>query len=252
MNLPELASEIVVHESPDEFVHALNCAHIWFCDLDAPPRPRAMRSIPLSPGERARASRLKNPLMRARFLARCDFVRRVLGRVTGCDPADLQFIASPHGKPHLACSRGTSWAGEPPFDFNLSHSENVLALAVAFGRDVGLDVEVVQLDAGMFDVARTQFPGSELDEILRSPPDEAMVDFYRFWTRREALAKADGRGIAAWPLPEIPADARDNVSSFEVIFGGKQVVGTLVLRAMDHVIATKRGGHDPEAGLKHG
>jgi len=38
MNQPELASEIVVHESPDESVHDLNCAHIWFCDLDAPPR----------------------------------------------------------------------------------------------------------------------------------------------------------------------------------------------------------------------
>jgi len=188
-----------------------------------------MRAVQLSAGEHTRAARLKDPLLRGRFLARCDFLRRVLGHVTARDPSALEFVAGPCGKPQLAGAYGTRATGDFRLDFNLSHSENVLGLAVAFGRNVGLDVEVVQPDAGVLDVARTQFPRAEHNVILRSPPDEAMIDFYRFWTRREALAKADGRGIAAWPLTEILADERDSMSSFELIFGGKQVVGTLVM-----------------------
>jgi len=115
-------------------------------------------------------------------------------------------------------------------------------------RDVGLDVEVVQPDVGMFDVARTQFPGAELDVLLGSPPDQAMVEFYRFWTRREALAKADGRGLADWPWVESPADLRNELFPFELIFGGKHVVGTLVLGASNDLIIANQAGNEPEGG----
>src|SRR5206468_2895027 len=111
----------------------------------------------LSASELARAERLKSRLARRRFVARCAFVRHVLGDLAGVPPAALEFRDGPHGKPRLAFPGDANGERVAALDFNLSHSENVLALAVAFGGEVGIDVEVVQPGVDVLAVAEAHF-----------------------------------------------------------------------------------------------
>jgi 4'-phosphopantetheinyl transferase len=75
--------------------------------------------------------------------------------------------------------------------FNISHSGNrVVCLLGAEGR-VGIDIEAITpISFGDF---QTQFTPKEWIAIQDSP--DPITAFYRFWTAKESLIKADGRGL---------------------------------------------------------
>jgi 4'-phosphopantetheinyl transferase len=82
--------------------------------------------------------------------------------------------------------------------FNISHSGNrVVCLLSTQGR-VGIDIEAITPIA--FDDFQTQFTPAEWEAIRHSPSPTAA--FYRFWTAKESLIKADGRGLEI-PLLEL-------------------------------------------------
>jgi len=56
-------------------------------------------------------------------------------------PEVLEFRVGARGKPELVLPGRAADDPVAALKFNLSHSENILALAVAFHRDVGVDVE---------------------------------------------------------------------------------------------------------------
>ena len=74
----------------------------------------------LSPEERARAARFRTAALRADYAFAHDFLRRVLERYLGCEPAAVEMAVDARGKPHLAC--GELW-------FSLSHSGAAAAVA---------------------------------------------------------------------------------------------------------------------------
>ena len=89
------------------------------------------------------------------------------------------------------------WLPEAP-DFNISHSGNRVVCVLNTSGRVGIDLEVIKpLD---FQDFQTQFTPREWAAI-RSAPDPA-AGFFRFWTAKESLIKADGRGLNI-PLQEI-------------------------------------------------
>lgn len=100
-------------------------------------------------------------------------------------------------------------------EFNISHSENVAAVIISDEGRVGIDVQRVidRVSAGL--KAKVEKEKTDLDfshaeepiclkcshgklvgaEMLPISEKENMT-FFRKWTRREALAKADGRGLS--------------------------------------------------------
>lgn len=75
--------------------------------------------------------------------------------------------------------------------FNISHSGNrVVCLLSTQGR-VGIDIEATTPIS--FDDFQTQFTPKEW-AVIRNSPDP-IAAFYRFWTAKESLIKADGRGL---------------------------------------------------------
>ena len=210
--------------SPSEILGDFDRAHIWFCDLDAGRRLGLVASG-LSASERARARRLRDDLGRRRFVARCAFVRRVLGNLLGAPPAALEFCEGAHGKPQLAFPGGAG--PHVALDFNLSHAENVLVLAVAFGRAVGVDIEVVRPSMAHTGVAVEHFTREELAWLRSLPANETSLAFYRLWTRYESLAKASGRGMAA--RPGAAPDSGWALHSFGLTLGETEIVGALAL-----------------------
>lgn len=221
----------VVHGSTREPVEDFERAHVWFCDLDAVRQLDFSERSVLSTSELARAERIKNPLHHQRFVARCKFVRYVLGHLVRVVPEALEFREGARGKPELVLPGRAEDDRLAALEFNLSHSENILALAVAFSRDVGVDVEVVNFGVDVLGVAEANFAAEELNWLRALPPRQCVFTFYRLWTRKEAMAKATGQGIAG-PPAEKPAGAPlMQLHSFQFKFGQQEIVGALAFEA---------------------
>lgn len=87
--------------------------------------------------------------------------------------------------------------GRPYFphqhDFNISHSGRYVVCAVVSSGRVGIDIEqVVPVELEDF---TEEFTAEELLRISRDP--SPLDAFFRLWTLKEAVLKADGRGLNA-------------------------------------------------------
>lgn len=133
---------------------------------------------------RERISKFKQRRDRAARMAAYALLSKALLAVTGKQAALEPFIYSSTGRPSLRAF--------PSIDFNLSHSGDYALCGVLGGGRIGVDIERVEsidLEEG-----RAAFSAVAWQRIIESPqPREA---FYRAWTRMEAVAKAEGFGIA--------------------------------------------------------
>jgi 4'-phosphopantetheinyl transferase len=101
-----------------------------------------------------------------------------------------RFINGPHGRPEIA---------EPERHrkprFNLSHTRGLSACVVTSRIACGIDVEVRQ-NLQSKDLAEHVLTPYELAQIAAVPLPERSDRFLRFWTLKEAYAKARGLGFA--------------------------------------------------------
>lgn len=86
-----------------------------------------------------------------------------------------------YGRPYLA-----------DLDFNISHSGNYAVCAISTHGQVGIDLEMIRpIDLRHF---KSQFSSIEWQDIINA--DDAISKFYLYWTLKEAVIKADGRGLS--------------------------------------------------------
>jgi len=150
----------------------------------------------LSDDERARASRFRFARDRDRFVGARGLLREILGLYLNASPGRLSFGYGAHGKPFLAGEHST-------LRFNVSHSFDAMLLAIAHMREVGVDVEGVRNNGvGMEEIAETVLSEPEKQALARFDGEDKRTNFLRFWTRKEAYIKADGRGVSL-PLERI-------------------------------------------------
>lgn len=163
-------------------------ATVWRLPLlDAP--DDAYLAPLLEPAERQRAEQYRNAAARRRFLICRAALRLLLAERLRTKPAALRLIADGHGKPHLA--------GQPPgVSFNLSHTDGLALIALADGRPLGVDVEVFRPARSLDAIARRCFAPTEFARWQAMPQERRMAAFFTLWTRKEAFAKAVGKGIA--------------------------------------------------------
>ena len=108
--------------------------------------------------------------------------------VSGMDPARVRYETGDHGKPRLL-------PGLPPLEFNLSHSEGLALIAATRDRSVGVDIERIRdmPDAGHRpDVL---FVGGKRGPSISCHWPTGGCVLY-CWTRKEAVIKASGEGLA--------------------------------------------------------
>lgn len=167
-------------------------AHVWRVPLknDALPLP------PPTPGELARASRFRFDAQKREYLRSHAALRAILGRLTN---ARLDFAVAEAGKPFLP--------NVPSLKFNLSHSRGMALIGAALDVEIGVDVEAIRPLSDYTAMAERFFPPSEAADIAGER------DFFRRWTRIEAVVKARGVGIfgmgseqmGEWTIEEIDA-----------------------------------------------
>jgi 4'-phosphopantetheinyl transferase len=152
----------------------------------------------LDAGERARWSRFRRDADRARFLAAHALARRVLAVHAGMPAAELGFAtlcrrcgATDHGKPRLVAAGG--------IEFSLSHSGERVVLALARGVVLGVDVERLKPERDAAALTAAVLSAAEQRVVAALPPARRALALLRYWTRKEALLKATGDGLAIEP-----------------------------------------------------
>jgi hypothetical protein len=116
----------------------------------------------LSDDERARAQRFVFDRDRSRFTVARGVLRNILGRYLQRPPSSIRFGYGPHGKPHLEAPPNQLL---PTLRFNVSHSADLVLIAVAHDREVGVDVEQIRTDFALDELARRFFSQEEVAAI---------------------------------------------------------------------------------------
>src|SRR4029077_8471698 len=118
--------------------------HVWRATLNLPVDFVAGLEPMLSADEQERARRFRFDDDRRRYLGGRGLVRVLLGRYLQIAPDRVRFDYTRFGKPHLA-------AGVEPrsLQFNVSHSGELLLIAIAADRALGVDLEQIRPDIGI-------------------------------------------------------------------------------------------------------
>jgi 4'-phosphopantetheinyl transferase len=167
--------------------------HVWFTRPErATPALAERYQALLSPDERDRHSRFYFDRDRHHYLVAHALVRTTLSQYADVDPAAWTFRNGPHGRPEIA---GPDVRAS--LRFNLTHTDGMVAVAVARGVDVGVDVEGFRMRDTGIDIARRFFAPAETAHLERQAPEDRLRVFLEFWTLKEAFIKAIGKGLAA-------------------------------------------------------
>ncbi len=174
--------------------------HVWHSHVGGSQpggQPREADLEILSGQERDRCQRFVRPTDRVRFAAGHAEARRLLAGYLDVGPAQIRFGRTP------CCRCGRAEHGPPRIDwprtditFNQAGSGDHWLLAVSRGRRVGVDIEVPR-DIDVGEVARACLTAGEQQYLAARPEADRLGLFYRCWTRKEAVLKACGIGLAA-------------------------------------------------------
>jgi 4'-phosphopantetheinyl transferase len=174
---------------------------VWFGDIHT---AGAAHLDLLDEVEKGRRERYRQAADQDRFALGAALIRLVAAARSGVAPHEVRVdrtcpgCAQPHGKPQLP---GTG------LHVSVSHSGDLVALALTDVAPIGVDVEVLT--------------GRDVAGLARSvvgpgEPIAAARDFYTYWCRKEAIVKATGDGLRV-PLPEVvvsPADQAARLVSY--------------------------------------
>ena len=181
--------------------------HLWLHGADTSV-PQAMLAC-LTDAERSQALRFHRPQDRMQRLATASYKRMLLARALECDPAALRFGAHPQGKPCMV-------PGDGPFaslEFNVSHTDGAIAVAIG-ATALGVDIEYTGASEFEWDLAPVCFNLAERDTLAAVRAVQRSDHAYALWTRKEALLKATGQGLAVSPL-EVDTGVSAGASVFD-------------------------------------
>lgn len=125
---------------------------------------------------------------RARFLSAHTRLRSILGAYRGVEPGSLRFRKNSFGKPELEVE-----GGDLALCFNLTHTRHFALLAVSPGFSLGIDLEEIATIEP--EVAENYFSAAELAQLSTLEGSAWQHGFYRCWTQKEAILKAEGVGL---------------------------------------------------------
>lgn len=161
--------------------------HIWAIRTKVPSAVVAECEKYLAPEEVTRAARFSFDRPSHTFIVARGFLRRLLGKYLAADPRGIPLAYTSKGKPVLAF--------DTRINFNVTHSSDMAAIAIALDCRVGIDLEEIRPLPGLEEIARRFFCWEEAAEILSCSESERARSFFRCWTRKEAYIKAVGEGL---------------------------------------------------------
>ncbi|HQT21506.1 MAG: hypothetical protein B7X86_01110 [Sphingobacteriales bacterium 17-39-43] len=121
-------------------------------------------------------------------------------------------------------------------DFNISHSGDHVVCAFSTKSKIGIDLEKIK--AISISDFKNQFHEQEWDHIMTS--ENKYLWFYYYWTAKEAVIKADGRGLS---IPFIELRVKDQHAFLDENLWHLKTIDLfenyLLQVASNHVLETK-------------
>jgi len=163
--------------------------HVWELPVLVPESSFLEFASLLSQDERERAARFHFERDASKFTVARGSTRSILSAYVKQTPRDLQFAYSQYGKPSITGSSSE-------IRFSVSHSGDFALVAVARGREVGVDIEKIREDVETDRLAERFFSEAERLAIRHLAAEQRVPAFFRCWTCKEAFLKAQGVGLS--------------------------------------------------------
>jgi 4'-phosphopantetheinyl transferase len=154
--------------------------------------------------ERGRYAGYRREADKLRFLTGRALIRTAAAQAMDIAPGDVTLDSScfdcgkPHGKPRVVDST---------LEVSISHSGDWIALAMTEALPVGIDVEEIR-PVEVDDLAGICFSPTELTVFKAVPETERRGAFFTYWSRKEAVLKATGKGMSV-PMSKLTLTAHD-------------------------------------------
>lgn len=184
--------------------------HIWKASLDY--NAAIVNSVIgfLSADEVERANRFYFKEDRRQFVVRRGILKQIITKYLDIDPKDLLFGYNSFGKPFIHTD-----FQQYNLKFNMSYSKNMALYAISYEKEVGIDIEYLQKHIEFQQIIDRFFSQKEIEYIQKINSDQRKEEFFKIWTRKEAILKALGKGLS-FPLQMV--DVPINRSEFKFRF----------------------------------
>lgn len=123
-----------------------------------------------------------------RFILGHSLTRMILGKYLGIFPSKLNFNYGDSGKPQVENT-------EQNIFFNISHSNEFVAIIFSKIRLIGVDIEHIDKNKENEKIVRNFFNKKEVEAYFNLKDSQKIEAFYRYWTCKEAYVKAIGKGL---------------------------------------------------------
>ncbi len=166
--------------------------HLWLVrDAASEPLLEQYRDV-VNEEEFARLHKFLFARDRVRFLQTRAAIRHLLSMYhVEVSPQDWQFKNNQYGRPEIANTLKSA-----PVNFNISHTQGLIVIAVSRSGTPGVDVEDRSRSRRTLEVANRYFSGAEVAALDALPVAEQGARFFDLWTLKEAYIKACGMGLA--------------------------------------------------------
>ena len=147
----------------------------------------------LSPAEKARRLRFRYAADQQRFMVGRALTRLAIASQLSCLPQEIGIVITTSGKPELDPNPAT-------LTFSISHSGDLVVLALVAEGTVGVDVERIAPEVAPDLMMPLVCSLLESNGINSLPSHKQQVErFLSLWTLKEAYLKATGVGLATDP-----------------------------------------------------
>ena len=171
-------SEAKLHLQPRVKAAEPGKVDLWHVELERVPLELRQH---LSTSDWHEAKRIGAASEREAFLKIRSATRMILSSYLDCPPDSLEFDHDAEGlrltAPHSLLR------------FHLSHSENLLLVAVTFARQIGVDVEYMRANLPFEALAEHYFDPRDAQRLHQLAHSDRMRHFYQEWTSSEATRR---------------------------------------------------------------
>ena len=191
-------------------------SNFWTIPLDDNPLGFENCLSLLTDPEKERATRFRHEGAKTQFVIGHGIIHLLLKQYLDTDYEGISFEESEHHKPFIRLQDGTR-----PLEYNLSHCEDYLAIAIG-SKSQGIDIEKHRYLKDLAGISRQVFTEKEIEIVFSSTDQDHQVEaFFKFWTCKEAVLKANGTGFMKDPKSlEIELNPSDTPAHHKVYWSG--------------------------------
>lgn len=171
-----------------------NDIHIWcvFCSPLTDQQLLSRYDSLLNESERSQYKRFYFEKHRHQHMVTRALVRSVLSLYEeSVSPEQWQFKKNKYGKPYISNANLTTH-----LRYNLSHTDELIVMAVTLNQEIGIDVEYLPRLKMMPDIVNKFFSPCEAKQLQGLSEEQKINRFCDLWTLKEAYIKACGMGLS--------------------------------------------------------